>query len=370
MAILNAARVNFSRFMPHLLMILVQIGLSFLYFIAEAVFNHGMNPHVFVTYRYIVGSLKTEAKTNNSVVSGDICAFSSREKDLQFSLLVKARASLTINMYFASLKYTSPTFVATMNNTVPSMTFIIAVILRLEIVDLRNPRGIAKIVGTLLSLAGVLTVTLYKGPGFQSLQGAPVQTRSNHAQQNWVKGSFLLVASCFTWSLYFIMQAYTLERYPAQLSLAAWINGVGAAQSAVFTVFMQHKQSAWCIRSRLVFWSIIYAGVISCGLTALVQLWCNEKKGPVFVTMFNPLATVMVAVLAYFLFGEEMHAGSILGGAVVIIGLYILLWGKENDRNRNKSQEPSLSTCDEEKLGQLAVESSAERDMARQEVQK
>lgn len=52
-----------------------------------------------------------------------------------------------------------------------------------------------------------------------------------------------------------------------------------------------------------------WQGVISCGLTALVQLWCNEKKGPVFVTMFSPLATVMVAVLAYFLFGEEMHAG-------------------------------------------------------------
>ncbi|KAG5246317.1 WAT1-related protein [Salix suchowensis] len=328
--------------------------LSFLYFIAEAVFNHGMNPHVFVTYRYIVGSL----------VMFPLAYFLERKARPKLTILLFLEifvlsllgASLTINMYFASLKYTSPTFVATMNNTVPSMTFIIAVILRLEIVDLRNPRGIAKVVGTLLSLAGVLTVTLYKGPGFQSLQGAP--------------GSFLLVASCFTWSLYFIMQAYTLKRYPAQLSLAAWINGVGAAQSAVFTVFMQHKQSAWCIRSRLVFWSIIYAGVISCGLTALVQLWCNEKKGPVFVTMFNPLATVMVAVLAYFLFGEEMHAGSILGGAVVIIGLYILLWGKDNDRNRNKSQEPSLSTCDEEKFGQLAVESSAERDIARQEVQR
>jgi hypothetical protein len=57
MAILNAVRIIYSRFMPHLLMILVQIGYSFLYTIAEAVFNHGMNPHVFVTNRYIVGSL-------------------------------------------------------------------------------------------------------------------------------------------------------------------------------------------------------------------------------------------------------------------------------------------------------------------------
>jgi hypothetical protein len=30
----------------------------------------------------------------------------------------------------------------------------------------------------------------------------------------------------------------------------------------------------------------------------IIQLWCNKKKGPVFVTMFNPLLTVMVAILA------------------------------------------------------------------------
>nr|TKS03418.1 hypothetical protein D5086_0000154150 [Populus alba] len=187
MAILNAVRIIYSRFMPHLLMILAQIGYLFLYTIAEAVFNHGMNPRVFATYRYIVGSLVMfplayflERKARPKLT---IVLF------LEIFVLSLLGASLTINMYFASLKYTSPTFVASMNNTVLSMTFIIAIILRLEIVDLRNPRGIAKIVGTLLSLAGVLTITLYKGPEVQSLQGAPIHVRSNHAQQNWVKGS-------------------------------------------------------------------------------------------------------------------------------------------------------------------------------------
>ncbi|XP_011028786.1 PREDICTED: WAT1-related protein At4g08300-like isoform X3 [Populus euphratica] len=317
MAILYA----YSRFIPHLLMILVQIGYSFLYFLAEAAFSHGMSPHVFVTYRYIVGSLVMFL--------------------LAYFLERKVRPKLTLVLF---------------------LEIFVLSLLGLEIVNLRNPRGIAKIVGTLLSLAGVLTITLYKGPEVQSLQGAPIHIKSNASQQNWVKGSILLVVSCITWSLWFIMQAYTLKRYPAQLSLSAWINGFAAAQSAVFTVFMQHKLAAWSIGSSIVFWSIIYAGVISCGLTVTIQLWCTEQKGPVFVTMFSPLATVMVAILAYFLFGEELHAGSILGGAVVIIGLYMLLWGKEKDGDRNKSQKQSLSTNDEEKLSHLAVESSAGRD--------
>jgi len=67
-------------------------------------------------------------------------------------------------MYLASLRITSPTFVTSMLNTMASLTLLITVVLRLEIIDLGNPRGIAKVARTLVSLAGVMTMTLYKGP--------------------------------------------------------------------------------------------------------------------------------------------------------------------------------------------------------------
>ncbi|KAI4995145.1 hypothetical protein ZWY2020_035048 [Hordeum vulgare] len=51
-----------------------------------------------------------------------------------------------------------------------------------------------------------------------------------------------------------------------------------------------------------------------------------------FVTMFNPVSTIMVAILAYFIFGENLYVGSIIGGVVVILGLYMLLWGKDKDQ--------------------------------------
>ena len=44
----------YKRFKPHMLMVLAQMGYTFLYFITEASFNHGMNPHVYVTYRHVV----------------------------------------------------------------------------------------------------------------------------------------------------------------------------------------------------------------------------------------------------------------------------------------------------------------------------
>ena len=53
-------------------------------------------------------------------------------------------------------------------------------------------------------------------------------------------------------------QAFTLRRYPAQLSLTTWMCFIGGAQSAVFTAFVQHKRSAWTIGFDIDFWSVVY----------------------------------------------------------------------------------------------------------------
>ncbi|XP_051127863.1 WAT1-related protein At4g08300-like [Andrographis paniculata] len=328
-----------QQFRPHILMILAQIGYTFMYIITEASFNHGMNPFVYITYRHIVATLVMlpfayflERKIRPRLT---IALF------LEIFVLSLLGVSLTLNMYFTSLKYTSPTLLACMVNTIASLTFILAVILRLEIVNLHSPRGMAKILGTSISLAGVMTMTLYKGPGLKNIGRALVHVgEGNKAfHENWLKGSLLAVASCITWSIWYIMQAYTLKRYPAQLSLATWMNFIGAAQSAVFTVIVQHKQAEWTIGFNIDLWSTLYGGVIISGIVTFIQLWCTEAKGPVFVTMFNPLSTLLVAVLSYFVLNEKLYVGSIIGGVIVIAGLYLLLWGKEHDEAQTKQEE-------------------------------
>lgn len=85
------------------------------------------------------------------IVSGDFRAFTSRvtipatyvnkQKKDQYRYVRtdykcwKCRVSLTLNMYFASLKFTSPSFVSSMVNTIASLTFVIAVILRYSIFE-------------------------------------------------------------------------------------------------------------------------------------------------------------------------------------------------------------------------------------------
>ncbi|KAH7517358.1 hypothetical protein FEM48_Zijuj09G0055200 [Ziziphus jujuba var. spinosa] len=289
-----------------------------------------MNPHVFLTYRYVVGGLVT----------------------FPFAYFLE-RCSLTFNMYFASLRYTSPTFVTSMISTVPSLTFTMAIILRLEALDIRSPRGITKVIGTLITLAGVLTMFLYRGSAIKSLSAALIHTRNPTVHENWTKGSILVVASCFSWSCWYIMQVFTLKKYPAQLSLTTWMNWIAAVQSAAFTVILQHKREEWIITYQNDLWSILYAGVVCSGLTIFIQLWCTKQKGPVFVTIFNPLSTLFVVILAYFFLGEIVHVGRILGAVIIIIGLYLVLWGKSKDEGHVKDQE--------HKETKIEMESSEER---------
>ncbi|XP_020968181.1 WAT1-related protein At5g07050 isoform X2 [Arachis ipaensis] len=296
----------FREFKPHFLMVLAQVGYAFLYFITEASFNHGMSPFLYVTYRHIVAA----------VVMFPFAFFLERNErpKLTFALFMEifvlslVGICVPINMYFASLRYTSPTFVASIVNVIASLTFIIAVVLRYEALDVRDPRGIAKVIGTMLSLSGVMTMTLYKGPTMRNLWRPVIHIpgkSSAAAHENWLKGSLLAVISCVSWSVWYIMQAATLKRYPAQLSLTTWMCFVGAAQSAVFTVLIiGHKPSAWTIGFNIDLWSTLYGGIVIAGLIIYIQLWCTEKKGPVFVTMTTPLCTILAAILAYFVFAS------------------------------------------------------------------
>lgn len=311
-------------------MFLVQTGYTFLYFITEASFDHGLNSFVYITYRHAVAT----------VVFLPFAYFLERKERpkmtgllfLEISVLAILGVSLTLNMYFASMDYTSPTFLASMVNTIASLTFAISVVLGLEKVDVWSLRGKAKVAGTLISLGGVMTMTLFKGPRIQNISQALIQIHGNsNIHENWIKGSILTVASCLTFSVWYVMQAYTLRRYPAQLSLLTWMNFLGTLQSAVFAVIMEHKPMAWKIGFNIDFWCIMYSGIVASGLMIYVQLMVTEMKGPVFVSMFNPVSTIMVALLAYFVVGEKLYTGSLIGAVVVIVGLYLLLWGKDKD---------------------------------------
>jgi len=57
-----------------------------------------------------------------------------------------------------------------------------------------------------------------------------------------------------------------------------------------------------------------------------------RPKGPVFATVFCPLMTIIVVVVGSIFLSESFYLGSVLGGLMIAIGVYAVLWGKVKDR--------------------------------------
>jgi len=57
-----------------------------------------------------------------------------------------------------------------------------------------------------------------------------------------------------------------------------------------------------------------------------------RPKGPVFATAFSPLMTIIVVVVGSIFLSESFYLGSVLGGLMIAIGVYAVLWGKVKDR--------------------------------------
>ncbi|KAL5996995.1 hypothetical protein ACLOJK_007921, partial [Asimina triloba] len=59
-------------------------------------------------------------------------------------------------------------------------------------VDIRSRRDGAKIVGTLVSLAGLTIIALYKGPAVKNIGGVLIHIKQSTAgHEDWIKGSIL-----------------------------------------------------------------------------------------------------------------------------------------------------------------------------------
>ncbi|KAJ6761499.1 WAT1-RELATED PROTEIN [Salix koriyanagi] len=74
--------------------------------------------------------------------------------------------TLSLDVFGIGIVYASATLAAAISNSLPVVTFFLALLLRMEVLKLRSLSGIAKIVGIIACIAGAITLALYKGPHF------------------------------------------------------------------------------------------------------------------------------------------------------------------------------------------------------------
>uniref|UniRef100_A0A7N0UMC8 WAT1-related protein n=1 Tax=Kalanchoe fedtschenkoi TaxID=63787 RepID=A0A7N0UMC8_KALFE len=325
----------FGKAKPYLLMVGLQFGAAGMYIITMITLNQGMSRYVLIAYRNSVAALvlapfallferKIRPKMTLSVF-------------LRIMALGFLEPVLDQNLAYLGMKYTSASYTSAIMNAVPAITFVIAAICRMERINIKELRGLAKVVGTLVTLIGALVMTLYKGPIMEFLSfgnsstGHQTGSSGDSSGSNWILGTALILVGCCAWSAFYVLQSLTVKAYPAELTLSTLICLTGALQTSALALAMEHHASAWAIGwdSRLL--APVYTGIVSSGLTYYVQGLVMKTRGPVFVTAFNPLCMIIVAILGSIILAERIYLGSVMGGIIIAFGLYAVVWGKSKE---------------------------------------
>ncbi|CAI9780979.1 unnamed protein product [Fraxinus pennsylvanica] len=302
-----------------------------------------MNTYVFVFYRQAAAT----------VFLAPTAMFFQRRTapPLSFTIFVRnfflslCGITTSLNIFGVALTYTTASSAAATSNTLPVITFFLAVLFRMEKVKLRTSPGIMKVLGVALCLAGAATIALYRGPFLKLLLHHHL-IKSHHQQleghaipspQSWIKGVTLMQLSNITWALWLVLQGRVLKSYPSKFLLLALQCFLSTIQSFLVAVAFVRDPNEWKLGWDVKLVSIAYCGIVVTGIAFYLQTWVIEKKGPVYLAMTTPLTLIFTTAASTFLFGETISLGSVLGGLLLVGGLYFVLWGKTKEEEKSKS---------------------------------
>ncbi|CAN6271103.1 unnamed protein product [Urochloa humidicola] len=341
-------RYAWGDFKPTATMVAVVVVFAALNTLTKMAFNQGMHTTVLITLRQFTAFLFLapiayfrERKTRPKLTL-EIFVY------LFFSAVLGA--SLTQWLFFVGLRYTTATFACAFINMTPMFTFVVALPFGMEKLDLKTGAGIAKVIGTTVGFTGAIILALYQGPSLTKSQPMELSTMAaGHGAHRWVIGSVALLAGAACWSFWFILQSRLGKKYPALYSGNALMFLLSFLQMAAVALATERDLSVWILRTKLQIITVLFVGIMGSGIGFLAMSWCIEQRGPVFTTAFTPLIQLIAGAINIVALHEQLHVGSALGSALVIVGLYFVLWAKTKEAS---DAAPSSDVLVEEKSKQ------------------
>ncbi|XP_058094122.1 WAT1-related protein At3g18200-like [Magnolia sinica] len=324
---------NAKKIAPYAYMVLAQIIAASYSILSKIVFTQGTSTVVFIIYQFIaavvfMGPLAyfIERKTRPPLTLSILC---------WMFLLALLGATLFQNLFSASLNYISSTTQSAILNLFPAFTYLLSVASRQEVPELNRVRGVGKLSGTILSVAGALTMILWQSSVAQSAITGP---------GNWVVGFVLAIMGILSLSTWLVLQEPATRRYPAELSMTTMMYFFGTLQTCVLAAFVSREASEWKLKWDLELLNIFFGGVLNSGIGIFIFSWCARVKGPLFVAVFAPLTLLLTALADMLFLGETMNVGSIVGSLMIVGGLYLFLWAKSKEESNDPKHEEDAIT--------------------------
>ncbi|KAF2564650.1 hypothetical protein F2Q70_00015598 [Brassica cretica] len=148
--------------------------------------------------------------------------------------------------------------------------------------------------------------------------------------------TFASAAAVLTPLITFVLAASLRQvKVSKQFGGAYWnatlMNLTGSVVAVIIALCWNCDLKEWKLGWNIRLFTIAYASIVMSGMVIAVNAWCVESRGPLFVSVFSPVALVVVALVGSFILNETLHVGSIIGTVIIVGGLYLVLWGKNKE---------------------------------------
>ncbi|PIA58681.1 hypothetical protein AQUCO_00500553v1 [Aquilegia coerulea] len=245
--------------------------------ISKAAMSRGMNHFVFVVYSNALATLIL-------LPSSFIFHRSTNRPSLTISLLCRFFILGLFGTVYSLVNYSSPTLGSALSNLIPAFTFILAIIFRMEKLDLRSSNSQVKIMGTLVTITGAL--------------------------------------------------AATIKIYPAEMTVVSFYCFFGTIQCVLVSMVAVADPQAWVLSPGIELTAVVYSAVFGSVVTPAVQTWCIHKKGPVFISIFKPLGIAIAAIMGVIFLDDSLYLGSVFGAIVIVLGFYGVVWAQSKEERK------------------------------------
>lgn len=120
-------------------------------------------------------------------------------------------------------------------------------------------------------------------------------------------------------------------KFPYLCSTTALMCTMGSIQGSVIAICTEKDWSQWKLGWNVRLLAVAFVGILGSALLVFLVSWGVHLRGPLYASIFNPLGLVFVAIAGSLLLNEKLHLGSIIGGILIVCGLYMVLWGKARE---------------------------------------
>jgi len=285
----------------------VQVAFSGWHVLGEAALKDDTVPLVFACYREILavfGMFLLAIPTE-----GLQCP---KSEHLLSFLLIGVFNFMNVAGFILGMSLTNADLAAIYQCCIPVWSTVLGVMFRTEMINF------AKVIGIGFSVTGAVITTYY------STKASP-----NSDGTNMLLGNALLICQSFGCAAMIVYQRQMLLIYPCHKSVVAWGYAPAALFSVLGSLYYVHDRGAWELgdgNEPVI--ALIYAAIVATMFTYTTMGWVNKHTSASTVAAFFSLQPVTTCVLNYFAEGVKITKMEVVGGAIVITGLFIVCWAK------------------------------------------